>query len=56
MGVGLSEDWSGIDRYVTYGDLLQPRPESAGLYDKGYQLFRETYTAHRAARTAVDGH
>uniref|UniRef100_UPI003531A424 FGGY-family carbohydrate kinase n=1 Tax=Pararhizobium sp. IMCC3301 TaxID=3067904 RepID=UPI003531A424 len=54
MGVGLSEDWAGIDRYVTYGELLQPRPETAGLYDKGYQLFRETYTAHRAARKAVD--
>lgn len=56
IGVGLSDDWAGINSYVTYGELIQPASETAGLYDEGYRQFRETYNAHRAIRDAIREH
>ncbi len=53
MGAGLSDDWSGIDRFVTYGELLQPAPDNADIYDHGYRLFRETYIAQRTANASA---
>ena len=53
MGAGLSDDWSGIDKFVTYGELLQPTPDNAEVYDHGYRLFRETYIAQRVANASA---
>jgi xylulokinase len=49
MGIGMTDDWAGIDRFVTYGKLLQPAPDTAETYDEGYRLFRQTYLAQRDA-------
>ena len=45
MGVGLSEDWSGVSKFVTYGDIVQPNPATAKIYEEGYSRFRATYEA-----------
>ena len=42
-GAGLTDDWGGVSRFVTYGDRLEPDPANAALYDRGYARFRCTY-------------
>lgn len=44
MGVGLVEDWTGIKRFVTFADLIQPNPDNAGVYEAGYRRYRDLYT------------
>ncbi len=40
---GISHDWNGADKFVTYGDLVEPNQANAKLYDEGYRRFREVY-------------
>jgi len=49
IGVGLSDDVGWYQRYVTYGELIQPASQTAGLYDEGYRQFRDhtTPSAHQ---------
>ncbi|WP_112322881.1 FGGY-family carbohydrate kinase [Oceanibium sediminis] len=42
---GLTEDWGGVANFVTYGELVEPNPDNAGLYDAGYERFRSVYKA-----------
>lgn len=44
IGAGLTEDWGGVSRFVAYGDLVEPNPANATVYDRGYTRFRRTYT------------
>lgn len=45
IGAGLTEDWSAVSNYVTYGDIVAPEPALAALYDRKYAEFRGTYEA-----------
>ncbi|MBB4285905.1 FGGY-family carbohydrate kinase [Roseospira goensis] len=43
MGLGLSDDWSGITRFVTFGTVLDPDPANAAVYEPGYAHYRDLY-------------
>jgi xylulokinase len=43
IGVGLTEDWSTISAFVRPADRIEPRPEVAEIYRRGYRRFREIY-------------
>ena len=45
LGAGMSDDWSGVTAFVSYGDRVEPNPATAELYDEGYRRFRESYEA-----------
>lgn len=51
IGAGLTDDWSGISRFVTQGDLIKPDAGNADLYDAGYRQYRDQYQALRAVRS-----
>lgn len=53
IGAGITDDWQGVSRFVTYGDLIAPSPKNAALYDAGYLQFRETYEALALTRRKV---
>ncbi len=48
IGVGLTTDFGGVAQFVSYGDLVEPNPGNASLYDKGYARFRQSYLAQDA--------
>jgi xylulokinase len=43
IGAGLTDDWSGVARFVGFGDRLDPDPRHAGVYAAGYREFRDLY-------------
>lgn len=43
MGSGMSDDWDGVTLFVSYGERVEPDPSTAGLYNEGYRVFRQTY-------------
>jgi xylulokinase len=43
VGVGATDDWSGVARFVGYGDRLDPNPGNAEVYAAGYLEFRDLY-------------
>jgi xylulokinase len=43
VGVGLTEDWSDVARFVRPAGQVEPRPEHAALYRAGYERFRALY-------------
>jgi xylulokinase len=43
IGVGLTTDWSGIDRFVEKGDVIVPNPADAAAYAAGYRVFGDIY-------------
>ncbi|MQT15268.1 FGGY-family carbohydrate kinase [Segnochrobactrum spirostomi] len=43
IGAGLTNDWSGVSRFVEFGDRLEPEPATAATYRKGYDRFRDLY-------------
>jgi xylulokinase len=43
IGAGLTDDWSGVARFVGWGDRLEPEARHAGVYAAGYREFRELY-------------
>ncbi len=47
IGIGLTSDWSGIERFVEKGDTIQPDPTKAALYATGYQTYRDIYRSLR---------
>ncbi len=51
IGAGLRDDWAGVSAFVTKGELVQPNPATAGLYDAGYRRYRAEYEALKAVRT-----
>jgi xylulokinase len=44
IGAGLESDWSGINRFVSAADLVEPNAALAGTYGQGYVRFRALYT------------
>lgn len=43
VGVGLTDDWAGASRFVTRGEMIEPNPENANVYEAGYATYRELY-------------
>jgi xylulokinase len=43
IGIGLTEDWTGVSRFVGLGDRLEPDPLHAEIYAAGYREFRDLY-------------
>ena len=52
IGTGMTDDWTGLARFVTQGDLIEPRPAYAGLYAAGYRRFRRLYGDNFAREAA----
>jgi len=52
IGSGLSSNWQGGTAFVSYGDIVEPNPENAAVYDAGYRRFRASY---RKASRAFPG-
>ena len=50
VAVGLTDDWAGVAKFVTYGRRVDPDPATAAVYDEGYRRFRATYKAVAGAR------
>lgn len=50
IGAELTDDWSGVTRFVRYGETVAPDHANAALYDEGYSRFRADYEALKAAR------
>jgi xylulokinase len=43
IGAGLVSDWSGISAFVRPADRIEPRPEAAEVYRRGYRRYRDLY-------------
>ena len=43
IGAGLVSDWSAISAFVRPADRIEPRPETAETYRRGYRRYREIY-------------
>jgi xylulokinase len=43
IGAGLASDWSAISAFVRPADRMEPRPEAAEVYRRGYRRYREIY-------------
>jgi xylulokinase len=43
IGAGLASDWSAISAFVRPADRIEPRPETAETYRRGYRRYREIY-------------
>lgn len=43
VGAGLTDDWSGVSRFVGISDRLMPQADNAATYDSGYRTFRGLY-------------
>ena len=43
IGAGLTSDWTAISRCVDFGEILQPDPRYALVYEDGYRSFRDLY-------------
>jgi len=43
IGSGATSDWGAVSNYVTYDRIVDPRPEYAALYQKGYRKYRQLY-------------
>jgi xylulokinase len=50
IGAELTDEWQGVSRFVTYGDLVLPNVQNAKTYDNGYASFRQTYSALAALK------
>jgi len=46
----MTDDWTGVSRFVTYAEVVKPDRENAAIYDEGYRRFRRTYCAMADAR------
>lgn len=52
IGAGLTEDWSGIDRFVSHSDRLEPDTGNVRVYRAGYMRFRDLYRRRAMQPTA----
>lgn len=43
MGVGASDDWGGAAALLRQGEVIQPNPRHAAVYQAGYHRFRALY-------------
>ncbi len=49
MGTGAFAEWSEIARFVALGAAVEPRTDTAAVYDERYRAYRELYGALREA-------
>ena len=49
VGTGAFAHWSDIARFVTLGEPIEPRPETADVYAVRYRAYRELYGALKGA-------
>ena len=49
IGAGLTDDWSGVARFVSLGDRIEPNPAHALHYAESYRTFRDLYRRITAA-------
>lgn len=53
VGAGLTDDWSGVARFVGRDDPIVPNAENSKVYGEGYDTFRDLYRRiSRGARAA----
>jgi xylulokinase len=43
MGVGVADQWSGVENLVLEDELILPNHSNGPAYSAGYRIFRETY-------------
>jgi xylulokinase len=43
IGVGLTDDWTGVSRFVRNAGVFQPDATTAEIYRAGYQRYRDLY-------------
>ena len=43
IGAGLAQDWMGVTRFVSKGEVMRPDPKNADAYRTGYARFRDLY-------------
>jgi xylulokinase len=55
IGAGLTDDWSGVSRFVSSAGRMEPDPNNAAIYRERYVRFRDLYKrlAHRPAIAAA---
>ena len=51
IGTGLTEDWNGVSKCVSYGPQIMPNASNRQCYDEGYKIFRDSYGALRGLRS-----
>ena len=44
IGVGMRNDWSDIERFISQGPIYYPQSSAAQRYRKGFALYRDLYT------------
>ena len=52
IGAGLTDDWSGINRFVSHSDRLEPDTGNVRVYRAGYMRFRDLYRRRAMQPTA----
>lgn len=57
IGVGLSDDWRAVSRFVSLGEVVEPNPDHAATYDRLYAEYLDLYATlrpyfHRVAAPA----
>ena len=45
IGIGATDQWSGVDAFVEQGTLIQPNRHNGEFYDQAYQRFRGIYAS-----------
>ncbi len=45
IGAGLSDDWSGVTKFVSFGERLEPDAGNRDVYEAGYARYRALYEA-----------
>ena len=45
IGVGLINEWTDVDRYVSLGPIVHPDPARVSQYDAAYREWRELSVA-----------
>lgn len=43
IGVGVADQWSGVENFVLEGELILPNHSNGPTYSTGYDIFRETH-------------
>lgn len=43
IGVGVTDDWAAIARFIQNGEIVQPNAGNKPAYDAGYRRFRDIY-------------
>jgi xylulokinase len=53
IGAGLTEDWKGVNRFITVGERFEPNLENKAIYQEGYKRYRASYKALNSVQLAM---